>query len=84
MRKRKRTRNNIDPVEKLAEIYKQFSHAYFIEGDKERALQIRNKANHILEDHPKLIDQVPARIGRNAYIDWSRFIKYPETLNMKP
>ena len=73
-----------DPVSELANIYKRFAAAYFIDENIKLALQIRKSADRILKKHPELIKNVPITIGKAAYIDWQRFIDFPTTKNMDP
>ena len=73
-----------DPIQELRKIYKRFAAAFFIDLDIKLALQIRHEADPILKKYPDLKENVPGRIGRNAYIDWRRFIAFPNTKSMDP
>jgi len=88
MKKRLDTLDNsipqVDPVAQLAEIYKAFSKVFFIEYDIKNALKIRLSADPILEEFPEFRNSVPGRIGKNAFIEWDRFIAFPKTKHMKP
>ncbi len=81
---RKRKIDKTDPVKELAEIYKRFAHAFFTEKNVDKALKIRKEADRIFKKHPEYLESVPVHIGRAAYIDWERFIKFPQTKHMNP
>ncbi len=81
---RKRKVDKTDPINELTKIYKRFAHAYFTKKDVDAALKIRREADKILKKHPEYQESVPVHIGRAAFIDWDRFIKFPETKHMDP
>ena len=90
MRKRKRTTaTNADPLTELKEIFKKFSKAYWIDEDIEVALKIRKTADGILKSNPELLSlknlatEQRMQIGKTFYIDYERFIEFPETKTME-
>jgi len=74
---------DVDPVQQLGSIYTRFAKAYYVKKDMDLALDIRRLADLILKEHPELRESVPGRIGKNAYIDWSFFIRFPKSKELE-
>ena len=78
-----------DPIEELKSIFKKFSAAYWIEEDVDKALAIRRTADPILKKNPELRSlqslKPSQRMGikKIFYIDYGRFIAFPETKTME-
>ena len=90
MRTRRRTTNTTaDPLTELKEIFKKFSAAYWIDNDIEAALKIRKTADAILKRNPELrsLQNLPTArrmlLGKTFYIDYDRFMEFPETKSMQ-
>ena len=75
MRKRKRTRQNVDPKTQLIKLGKNWWTAC-VNKEFDKALEFREKAETIFKEHPNFRDKAPSDAGRNLFIDWIWFVKF--------